>query len=108
MTNAEAVAATNQRQTQQFRIPLNAPEHFGIGNLQVLEPRIDPGFAFGVEQCRQAEALREPPDFRRGHRLLRQIDEVNLHAAFFEEAFGGAGRLRVLYTEDLKVAQLRL
>ena len=93
MSNAEDVAAANQGQTEQFRVPLDPPEHFGIGNLKVFESGIDPAFAPGIEQCGQTEAVHEPLDFRRRHRLSCQIDEVNLHAALLEETFGGAGRL---------------
>jgi len=90
VTNAEAVAAADQRQAKKFRIFFYALQHFGIRDLKVLEPGIDPGFTLGVEQCSQTETVDESLDFSRGHRLLRQIDEVNRPAPFLEEALGGA------------------
>jgi hypothetical protein len=54
-----------------------------------------------IEQGGQAEALDESLDLAGRKRFLFQIDHVDLHAALFEEALGGAGRLRILQAENL-------
>ncbi len=101
VTGTEKVGATNQRQAEQFRVPLDALQHLGIGHFKVLESGIDPRLPVAIQQPGKAEPVDEPPDFRRSHWLFREIDKMNIHAALFEEAFGGAGCLRVLYSEDL-------
>ena len=60
--------------------------------MEALLPRIDE---------RTTEAIHEPLDFARRHRLLLQIHKVNRHAALFEEPLGGTGSLRIIQAEDL-------
>ena len=101
MSDAQAIGATNQGQAEQFRVALDASQHFRIGKLIVFQPGVNVCLAFAVEQSGQTEALDESPDFAGCKRFLLQIHHVDCHAALFEEALGGAGGLRVLQTENL-------
>ena len=106
MPNAQPVAGANEWQPEQPWIPLDPLQQIGIGGLQVLESGVDVSRALGVKQSRQAKPIDEPLDLRECHGLLLQIDQVDRHAAFFEESLGGPSRLRILHTEDLDIQHM--
>jgi len=101
MTDADAVAGTDQRQPEQLWVALDPSEQFGIGKLQVLQSGVDISRAFAVQQSGKSKAIDESLDFCGRHGFLLQIYQLNRDAALFEKAFGRASRLRVLDAEDL-------
>ena len=103
MSNAKAVGDADEGQAEKAGISRGALQQFRIGDLQILQSGVHVGFAFGVEQRAQAEAVNEALDLAGRHRFVLQVDQVNGYAALFEEAFGSACRLRTLYAEDLDV-----
>ena len=105
MADADSVGATDQGQAEQCWFPFDFREEFGIRQLHVLEAGVDPFFAFGIDDAGEGEAVGETADFAWGHGLQFQVDEMDSDAAFFEEAFGGAGGLRIFQAEDLNGQQ---
>jgi hypothetical protein len=58
----------------------------------------------GFSRSTNAESVKrsnEALDFAGGHELFLQVDELDGGSTFLEEALGGAGGLRVFYSEDL-------
>jgi hypothetical protein len=108
VTDADAFARADERKPQQFRVALDTCQQFGIGELEVLQPRIDIGCPIRVQKRMQTEPIDKPLDLGGRHGLLLQIDELNRDAALFEEAFGGTARRGVFHSEDLDTRHVLL
>jgi NAD(P)-dependent dehydrogenase (short-subunit alcohol dehydrogenase family) len=59
----------NQGQAQQLRLPFDAGQNAGVRNAEILETGIHIRFAFCVQKRDQTEAVGEPADLGRCHRL---------------------------------------
>ena len=107
MANTELTGSAYQRQPEQFGIALDPFQHFRIGELEILNSRVNIGFPLTVEQAGQTEAFDESLDFAGSHRFLLQIDQLKRHAALLKEPFSGSSRVGVLQTENLDVQHSR-
>lgn len=101
MADANAGAAADEGKFEEARVAVRFFEQIGIGDADVFEAGVVVGGAFGIDQSVEFEAVDEAFAFARGHGLDFEVDEVDGDAAFFEEPFSGAGRLRVFGAEDL-------
>ena len=101
MTGAQLVPRSDERQFEKLWIFLDFGDELRVGRAYVLQPCIDVGLGFCVYESCEGKALDKAADFAGGHRLLLQIDKVDRYTTFFEEALGGARRLRIFHAKDL-------
>ena len=101
VADADLFVTTNEREPEEERLPFDFGEEFGVGLLEVFEAGFFEGFAFAIEEGGEGEAVEEAFDLAGGHGFELEVDEVEGDVAFLEEAFGGAGGLGVLDSEDL-------
>ena len=100
-TCRDIVAAADERQLQEALVGEEALGELVIVHPQESETRVTPRLRGLVGDGSGPQSIDEPAQLGGRHRLARDVEEVDVDAAFPEEAQGGARGLRVGGAEDL-------
>src|SRR5580658_7729750 len=67
--DAQHFIRAHQWQPQQCGVAFNLRQQFPLADFHILQPGIDIGLAFGIEQRRNSKSRNKSPDLGRSHRL---------------------------------------
>jgi hypothetical protein len=99
--NGQMVAAPHERLPENERLVAGDLEPSVVAIVRGLETKRLEALRLPINELLLSELLKEPAKFTRRRRSLLEVDEMDLDAPLFEEAFGFADVSVILDTENL-------